>query len=64
VVLKPGARASADALREQVRGHVEQGRISKYAIPGEVRFVEALPRTSVGKINKKGIREQVAHDQV
>lgn len=61
VVLRPGAQASADELRAQVRIHVEQGRISKFAIPDEVRFVAAIPRTSVGKINKKGIREAIAN---
>jgi len=60
VVLKPGAQASVEDLRAQVRAHAEQGRISKYAIPDEVRLVAAIPRTSVGKINKKGIREAIA----
>jgi fatty-acyl-CoA synthase len=60
VVLKPGAQAGVDELRAQVAAHAEQGRISKYAIPNEVRFVAAIPRTSVGKINKKDIRAAIA----
>jgi fatty-acyl-CoA synthase len=60
-VLRPGMQADADELRAHVRAHAEQGRISKYAVPDEVRFVEAIPRTSVGKINKKGIREAMVN---
>lgn len=60
IVLKPGAQASAADLCERVRVHVEQGRISKYAVPNEVRFVTTIPRTSVGKINKKDIRAMLA----
>jgi fatty-acyl-CoA synthase len=47
---------------EDVKKHVfafsEKGQISKYAVPQIVRFVEALEKTSVGKMNKKRLREQ------
>jgi fatty-acyl-CoA synthase len=60
VVLVAGA-APLDAL--QVRSHlmqfVEQGALSKWAIPAEVRVVADLPRTSVGKLDKKLIRAQI-----
>jgi fatty-acyl-CoA synthase len=36
------------------------GQISKYAVPQIVRFVDALQKTSVGKTNKKWLREQFA----
>ncbi|MCP4935417.1 MAG: AMP-binding protein [bacterium] len=39
-----------------VAKEVEQGRLSKWAIPGRVEFVDALPRTSVGKLDKKAMR--------
>jgi fatty-acyl-CoA synthase len=32
--------------------------ISKYGIPEKVLFVDQLARTSVGKINKKELREK------
>ncbi|HTY25608.1 MAG TPA: fatty acid--CoA ligase [Desulfomonilaceae bacterium] len=35
-----------------------QGRISKWAVPDEIKVVEAIPKTSVGKIDKKLIRLQ------
>jgi len=33
-----------------------QGRISKWAVPDEIKVVEVIPKTSVGKIDKKLIR--------
>jgi fatty-acyl-CoA synthase len=46
---------------EDIRAHVAAsaavGAISRYAIPERVTFVEKLERTSVGKINKRLLRE-------
>ena len=36
----------------------DRGVISRWAVPGSVRFVRALDRTSVGKIDKKQLRAQ------
>ena len=41
-----------------LQGFVELGRINKWAIPKQFKFVAEIPKTSVGKINKKLIREQ------
>ncbi|HJV24072.1 MAG TPA: fatty acid--CoA ligase [Aromatoleum sp.] len=60
VVLKPGQTASADDIKAAVMKFAEAGHISRYAVPDQIRFVDALERTSVGKINKKSIREQLA----
>jgi|TARA_R100000687_G_scaffold7931_2_gene7368 fatty-acyl-CoA synthase len=38
---------------------VESGEINKWAIPEHIDFVEDIPKTSVGKINKKLIRDQL-----
>lgn len=61
VVLKPeaaGQVGEAD-IQAHVRAYVEQGHISRYGVPEQVRFVEALARTSVGKLNKRAMREQL-----
>ncbi len=58
VVVKPNHQADADALRAHVMERVEQGVISKYAVPERVEFVEAIARTSVGKLDKKALRAQ------
>jgi fatty-acyl-CoA synthase len=62
VVLKPqsAAPASADDIRNHVLAFSETGRISKYAVPQIVKIVEQLDKTSVGKLNKKRLREQFA----
>jgi fatty-acyl-CoA synthase len=48
----------------EVRAHllalVEANRISRYAVPEPARiaFVEEIPKTSVGKIDKKVLRQR------
>jgi len=46
------------AIQEHLKQFVESGRINKWAIPQDIRIVMEIPKTSVGKINKKWIREQ------
>jgi fatty-acyl-CoA synthase len=46
-----------EELAEYLGQFVESGRIPKWAVPGEFRIVEAIPKTSVGKIDKKVIRK-------
>jgi fatty-acyl-CoA synthase len=60
VVLKPefAGQVSAETIQAHVRAFAEQGKISKFGVPETVRFVEQLPRTSVGKLNKRVMREQ------
>ncbi|MEX3896200.1 fatty acid--CoA ligase [Paraburkholderia sp. BR10954] len=60
VVLKPGAKASENDIKQHVMTFTTSGRISKYAVPQIVKFVDALKKTSVGKIDKKWLREQFA----
>ena len=56
VVTREGQTADEQALRTHVLERVEQGVISKYALPERVEFVDAIPRTSVGKLDKKVLR--------
>jgi fatty-acyl-CoA synthase len=57
VVVTSGDDApTAEAIRSHVAEHAERGAISRYAIPDRIHFVEAIPRTSVGKLDKKTIR--------
>lgn len=48
------------ALRKHVSAYVESGLISKFAIPDKVVVVESLKRTSVGKLDKKTMRQTLA----
>ena len=58
VVPKADRAPDADALRAHVMQYVEQGMISKYAVPERVEFVESIAKTSVGKLDKKALRAQ------
>lgn len=64
VVLRPGAKVDGfeERLKEFLGGFVERGTISKWAIPDKVYVVDEIPKTSVGKINKKEIRRRLAQD--
>jgi len=60
VVLKPGlaGQVSVADIQAHVRAFAAQGRISRYGVPERVEFIEALARTSVGKLNKRAMREE------
>ena len=63
IVLRAGRSAEVAEIQEHLRDFVCRGAISKYAVPERVLFVDAIEKTSVGKINKRLLREryQVAH---
>ena len=49
-----------DALRNFAAHLVETTGISRHSVLLQVRFVKALAKTSVGKINKREMREELA----
>jgi fatty-acyl-CoA synthase len=51
VVLREGASTTAEDLLEHLRG-----RVAKWWLPDEFAFVEEVPKTSVGKFDKKVLR--------
>ena len=62
VVARPGCASEANeaALKLHLQQFVASGVISKFAIPATIHLVESIAKTSVGKINKKLLREQFA----
>jgi fatty-acyl-CoA synthase len=42
-----------------LKGHIAAGRLSRYALPERFVTLASLPRTSVGKIDKKALRAMV-----
>ncbi|WP_323753485.1 fatty acid--CoA ligase [Marinobacter sp.] len=60
VTLKPGENVGLEDIQQHLQKFVESGEINKWAIPSQIDFVEDIPKTSVGKINKKLIRDQLA----
>lgn len=52
----PPTEADVQAFLEQF---VAQGKLRRWAIPSMIRFVDEIPKTSVGKLDKKRIRSEV-----
>jgi fatty-acyl-CoA synthase len=54
VVLREGAGTSAEDLLEHLRG-----RVAKWWLPDEFAFISEVPKTSVGKFDKKVLRARL-----
>ncbi len=52
--------ATAEDIRAAIAGHVDSGRLSRWAVPERIEFVDALDKTSVGKLDKKALRARYA----
>jgi fatty-acyl-CoA synthase len=53
IVLEPGAGTGPEAFVEYCLE-----RIAKYKVPKHFRFVEELPRTATGKVNKPELKQK------
>jgi fatty-acyl-CoA synthase len=60
VVTSPGQELTSGQIRTHLREFAGRGLISGYAVPEQIVFVDALPKTSVGKLDKKVLRERYA----
>ena len=60
VVLKPEARdtVTPDDLKAHMRKAAEEGKLPKYGVPDRFVLVDEIPKTSVGKLDKKVMRRQ------
>ncbi|MBB2494637.1 fatty acid--CoA ligase [Aquipseudomonas ullengensis] len=63
LVLHDGQVLDAKGLKEHLKPFVEQGHINKWAIPSQIAVVTDIPKTSVGKLDKKRIRTDIAQWQ-
>ncbi|WP_296251182.1 fatty acid--CoA ligase [Pseudomonas sp. UBA4194] len=59
LVLHEGQALSAAELKEHLKPFVELGHINKWAIPSQIALVTEIPKTSVGKLDKKRIRVEI-----
>ncbi|SEF91408.1 fatty acid--CoA ligase [Marinobacterium lutimaris] len=50
----------AESIQQHLQRFVDDGTINKWAIPKAIQLVDDIPKTSVGKIDKKRIRAQLA----
>jgi fatty-acyl-CoA synthase len=60
VVAKQGREADASeaAIRRHLEIQAETGHLARYAVPDRVQIVAAIDKTSVGKIDKKLLRQK------
>jgi acetyl-CoA synthetase len=56
IVLQPGEQPSKQ-LEEDIQRHV-RGRLAPYEYPKEIEFIDALPMTTTGKVQRKELRKR------
>jgi acetyl-CoA synthetase len=56
IVLQPGQQAS-QALVDEIQAHV-RARLAPYEYPREIEFIDALPMTTTGKVQRKELRKR------
>ncbi|MET0613351.1 fatty acid--CoA ligase [Pseudomonas caspiana] len=56
LVVREGHSVEAKDLKEHLKPFVELGHINKWAIPHQIAVVTEIPKTSVGKLDKKRMR--------
>ena len=60
VVLKPGTKNTNPAeLEADIQGYVRERKSESKWIEGGVRFVEEIPRSPIGKILRRVLRDRV-----
>ncbi len=61
IVLQPGQVASK-SLVDEIQAHV-RGRLAPYEYPKEIEFLDALPMTTTGKVQRKELRKREQQKQ-
>jgi acetyl-CoA synthetase len=56
IVLQP-THSPSQALVEEIQAHV-RGRLAPYEYPREIEFIDALPMTTTGKVQRKELRKR------
>ncbi|HTQ67559.1 MAG TPA: long-chain fatty acid--CoA ligase [Solirubrobacteraceae bacterium] len=59
VVLREGSEVGAEELLEHLKG-----RVAKWWLPDEFAFIDEVPKTSVGKFDKKVLRSRLAQGEL
>jgi acetyl-CoA synthetase len=58
-VVLAGGHAASPALVEELQSHV-RGKLAPYEYPKEIEFIEALPMTTTGKVQRRVLRDREA----
>ncbi|WP_420146690.1 fatty acid--CoA ligase [Spirosoma sp.] len=59
IVQKPGYTLSAEGVKAIIQARIDRGELHKWYVPDRIVFVPEIPKTSVGKIDKKRIRSEM-----
>lgn len=59
IVQKPGFQLTSEGIKEGLKAKVERGELHKWYVPDHILVVLEIPKTSVGKIDKKRIRSEM-----
>lgn len=64
VAVFDGTEPVRQAIRDRIQAAITAGDLPKWALPDRICAVAELPRTSVGKIDKKRIRQMLATGEI
>ncbi len=59
ILKKPGYDLTAERIKAGLQAKVDRGELHKWYVPDHILFVSEIPKTSVGKIDKKRIRSEM-----
>jgi fatty-acyl-CoA synthase len=59
IIQKPGYNLTAEGIKADLQLRVDRGELHKWYVPDRILFVSEIPKTSVGKIDKKKIRSEM-----
>ena len=59
IVLKPDfkGKVKPEDLKKHMKAGAEEGKLPKYGVPERYELVDEIPKTSVGKLDKKTMRK-------
>lgn len=61
LVIKPDyqEKLTPESIKSTLQAKVDSGEINRWYVPDQIKFVPEIPKTSVGKIDKKRIRAEM-----
>ncbi len=62
LIVTSDSKCSVQSVQNHLAQFVDSGEIEKWAVPESISFTDDIPKTSVGKIDKKKIRQNLANE--
>ncbi|MEJ2248285.1 MAG: AMP-binding protein [Candidatus Lokiarchaeota archaeon] len=59
VIVKKGDDGNEESLRSELQKRAEEGDLKEWWIPKDIRFLDKVPLTSTGKVNKSELRKEL-----